>query len=80
MGSHPVPAELVTVSGSGLDPHISPSAAEYQVLRIAKSSKSEEYVRKIISSATDKPFLGIIGEARVNVLLVNLKLDGIIAE
>ena len=79
--TQPVPVDLVTASASGLDPHISPSAAEYQVLRIAKSSgKSEEYVRKIISSATDKPFLGIIGEARVNVLLVNLKLDGIIAE
>lgn len=81
MGFRPVPAELVTVSGSGLDPHISPGAAEYQVLRIAKNSgKSADDVRKIIRSSTEKPLWGIIGEARVNVLLVNLKLDGIIAE
>lgn len=76
-----VPVDLVTCSGSGLDPHISPAAAEYQVARIAKASgKTEDEVRAIIKKCTDGRFLGIFGEETVNVLEVNLMLDGILAE
>lgn len=75
----PVPSDLVTVSGSGFDPHISPAAAEYQVGRIAQATgRSEEEVRAIIRQCTERPFLGAIGQARVNVLKVNLMLDGIL--
>ena len=78
-GDAPVPSDLVTVSGSGFDPDISPAAAEYQVGRIAKATgRSEEEVRGIIRQCTEKPLLGAIGEARVNVLKVNLMLDGIL--
>ena len=74
-----VPVDLVTCSGSGLDPHISPAAAEYQVPRIAKASgKSREEVRNIIEECTDGRFLGVLGEETVNVLEVNLMLDGIL--
>lgn len=74
-----VPVDLVTCSGSGLDPHISLAAAEYQVARIAAASgKSEEDVRNIIEKCTDGKFLGIFGEEVVNVLKVNLMLDGIL--
>lgn len=78
-GENPVPSELVTASGSGFDPHISPAAAEYQVGRIAKAKgMDEEEVRAIIRQCTDRPLLGVIGEARVNVLEVNLMLDGVL--
>ncbi|WP_302963343.1 potassium-transporting ATPase subunit C [uncultured Adlercreutzia sp.] len=78
-GDAPVPSELVTVSGSGFDPHISPAAAEYQVGRIAAATgRTEEEVRGIIRSCTERPLLGALGEARVNVLKVNLMLDGIL--
>ena len=74
-----VPAELVTVSGSGLDPHISPAAAEYQVARIAKANDmTEDEVREIIKKCTDGKFLGVFGEETVNVLKVNLMLDRIL--
>lgn len=74
----PIPEDLVTVSGSGLDPHISPNAAEYQVSRIARNrGMGEDEVRRIIQSETTGRFLGIFGEPAVNVLKVNLKLDGI---
>lgn len=74
-----VPVDLVTCSGSGLDPHISPAAAEYQVARITKASgMTEETVREIIDKCTDGKFLGIFGEETVNVLKVNLMLDGIV--
>ena len=74
-----VPVDLVTCSGSGLDPHISPAAAEYQVARIAKASgKTEDEVRAVIKKCTDGRFLGIFGEKTVNVLEVNLMLDGIL--
>lgn len=72
----PIPVELVTASGSGLDPHISPAAAEYQIDRIAKLHKmSVEGVRRIVQDHTEGRFLGLLGEPRVNVLLVNLDLD-----
>ena len=72
-----VPVELVTCSGSGLDPHISPAAAEYQVPRLAKANQmTEDEVRSIIKEYTTGRFLGVLGEKTVNVLMVNLKLDG----
>lgn len=76
-GRGPVPVDLVTTSASGLDPHISPAAAEYQVAGIAKArSMSEADVRAVIARHTESPLLGFLGQARVNVLLVNLDLDG----
>ena len=72
-----VPIDLVTCSGSGLDPEISPDAAEYQVPRLAKATgKSEDEVRDIIAQCTKGRFLGVFGEPTVNVLKVNLMLDG----
>lgn len=72
-----VPVDLVTCSGSGLDPEISPDAAEYQVPRLAKATgKSEDEVREIIAQCTKGRFLGVFGEPTVNVLKVNLMLDG----
>lgn len=73
----PIPVDLVTASGSGLDPEISPAAAEYQVHRIAAARHvSETVVRTAIASSTKARTLGVLGEARVNVLEVNLRLDG----
>ena len=70
-----IPADLLTASGSGLDPHISPAAAEVQVPRIAAASGlSEEKVREIIGNNTEGKLLGIFGEETVNVLRVNLEL------
>ena len=69
--------ELVTASGSGLDPHISPAAAEYQVPRIARErGMGEDEVRAVIAKHTDGKDFGFMGEDRVNVLMVNLELDG----
>lgn len=80
MGGEPVPVDLVTCSGSGLDPHISPAAAEYQVPRIAKArGMTEDRVRAIIDECTDGRFLGVFGEETVNVLEVNLMLEGILS-
>lgn len=74
-----IPVDLVTCSGSGLDPDISPAAAEYQVARIAKTRGiSPEEVRDIIETCTNGRFLGVFGEETVNVLKVNLMLDGIL--
>jgi potassium-transporting ATPase KdpC subunit len=71
-----IPADLVTKSASGLDPHISPAAAEIQVSRIADTRKvTETKVRELISNHTEQSSLGFLGEPRVNVLLVNLDLD-----
>lgn len=72
-----IPMELVTASASGVDPHISPAAAEYQVARIARErGMSEDAVREVITRYTEGKDFGFLGEARVNVLMVNLALDG----
>jgi K+-transporting ATPase ATPase C chain len=78
-GNGPVPVDLVTTSASGLDPEISPAAAEYQVARIAKArGMTEADVRAVIGRHTQQPLLGFLGKPRVNVLLVNLDLDGLL--
>jgi K+-transporting ATPase ATPase C chain len=80
MGNTPIPEDLVTCSGSGLDPDISPAAANYQVPRIASASgRSEAEVRHIIEECTTERGWGIFGEKTVNVLKVNLMLDHIIS-
>lgn len=74
-----IPVDLVTVSGSGLDPHISRAAAEYQIPRLVRTTgKSESKIKEIIDKYTDYGFLGYFGEQTVNVLKVNLALDGIL--
>ncbi len=71
-----IPIELVTASGSGLDPHLSPEAALWQTPRIARARKiSLEQVQSVLDSAVEGRTFGFLGEARVNVLLVNLALD-----
>ncbi len=73
----PVPIDLITASASGLDPHISPAAAEYQVNRIAKVRKmNPEKLRELVQSHTEGRQWGLLGEPRINVLALNLALDG----
>jgi K+-transporting ATPase ATPase C chain len=73
---NPIPVDLVTASGSGLDPHITPAAARYQLKRVAHVCQlSESDVEKLIVENTRGRFLGLIGEPTVNVLKLNLRLD-----
>ena len=76
----PIPVDLVTTSASGLDPHISPAAAQYQVARVARERKLEEkQVEKLVADSTDGRWLGVLGEPTVNVLRLNMALDQLAA-
>ncbi|RAJ01640.1 K+-transporting ATPase ATPase C chain [Chitinophaga skermanii] len=73
-----IPAELVTASGSGLDPDISPRAAEVQIPRIAKARNiSEEKIKQLVKENTKGPLLGLFGPSTINVLQLNVALDGL---
>lgn len=71
-----MPVDLITASGSGLDPHISPAAARYQAARVARARHlPREQVDALIQANTEKPWLGVLGDPVVNVLMLNLALD-----
>jgi K+-transporting ATPase ATPase C chain len=79
-GGGPVPVDLVTTSASGLDPDISPAAAEYQVARVAQAwGMTADAVRAIVARHTEQPLLGFLGEPRVHVLELNLDLAGLLS-